>query len=836
MWGATIWIAAIAATCLMVKPNLHKSSKPLSILAHLCMMLPFFALASRFLVNDTTIQYVAAFGGADLPLKYRFAATWAAREGPILMWVVWLTILTWIWRNPMVGRSNESSKSAALRLRIIHGFSLTLLLLAIVLQPFKETPPFFSGAGLNELLQTDLMVIHPPLIFLAYSFCIFIAAIALSAIFTDETDGISDRMLTLARPGFLITTLGIGLGGLWAYLILDWGGYWAWDPVETGSFLPWLALVAMLHLRTRPGKTSDKTWIGAGLLVGSLALFATLVTRAGGVWASSVHTFVTSDSGTPPQDAFSRMLLLKSDKVAGVEIMTYLMFILILVGAWALVSRNGNQNNQSNPSTVFLLIIPTAGAFLAIFAGADIYSWIPDFVFLILTVCFILIQQTKPTDKSTGKGVWNYYQNQYVPIIAIFVLAVFLLIPQVFFVLIFTVIFIPMYYSSNAAKEWIWATFGVMLSLAAAWSGMVEIIPAAVVILIYLAPFMLVDVDETDKLDFFSKKTQQKIALWGSVMLISMYLILTLVILLESVDTVNFDAHELYGTPFILAFAIAMLVYTNRKNNPHKTMAIIGAVLLFSLIMAVFNSATLGLDSATEVSQYVSRGTIAWVSLPMLLVATGPLLFEINSNITKNSKKPVLKRIPLGAHIVHFGLVLLLIGHIMTTVLVDRGDASHRITLTKNEIIRDGDFGFEFTELIATEDDLEVGDRYVGVSITVYEFKDGVAEEIGVVEPGMLGFDKTGSARSEVDILTRWSGDIVFIFDGTQAQGLMQQTASEGLDSVNLVRVTVYDLPASHLVWLGWVTMMLGMLVVVYAGHSKIKALNDTKSKIAEQE
>ena len=38
------------------------------------------------------------------------------------------------------------------------------------------------------------------------------------------------------------------------------------------------------------------------------------------------------------------------------------------------------------------------------------------------------------------------------------------------------------------------------------------------------------------------------------------------------------------------------------------------------------------------------------------------------------------------------------IGHIMTTVLVDRGDASHRITLTKNEIIRDGDYGFEFTE------------------------------------------------------------------------------------------------------------------------------------------
>ncbi|DAC61553.1 MAG TPA: hypothetical protein D7I03_00425, partial [Candidatus Poseidoniales archaeon] len=65
-----------------------------------------------------------------------------------------------------------------------------------------------------------------------------------SAIFTNDTAGIDDRILTLARPGILVTTLGIGLGGLWAYLILDWGGYWAWDPVETGSFLPWLALVA----------------------------------------------------------------------------------------------------------------------------------------------------------------------------------------------------------------------------------------------------------------------------------------------------------------------------------------------------------------------------------------------------------------------------------------------------------------------------------------------------------------------------------------------------------------------------------------------------------------
>ena len=132
--------------------------------------------------------------------------------------------------------------------------------------------------------------------------------------------------------------------------------------------------------------------------------------------------------------------------------MTYLMFILILIGAWALISRNSNQNNQTDTSTVYLLTIPTAGAFLAIFAGADIYSWIPDFVFLTLTVCFILVQQTKPKHKSTAKGVWNYYQNQYFPIIAIFVLAVFLLYHK--FSLSYIHCYLPpMYYSSNAAKS-----------------------------------------------------------------------------------------------------------------------------------------------------------------------------------------------------------------------------------------------------------------------------------------------------------------------------------------------------------------------------------------------
>ena len=56
-------------------------------------------------------------------------------------------------------------------------------------------------------------------------------------------------------------------------------------------FLPWLLLsswVIFEHAR----ENIDLIWTGLGLATGALALFATLVTRAGGVWAASVHTFV----------------------------------------------------------------------------------------------------------------------------------------------------------------------------------------------------------------------------------------------------------------------------------------------------------------------------------------------------------------------------------------------------------------------------------------------------------------------------------------------------------------------------------------------------------------
>ena len=59
--------------------------------------------------------------------------------------------------------------------------------------------------------------------------------------------------------------------------------------------------------------------------------------------------------------------------------------------------------------------------------------------------------------------------------------------------------------------------------------------------------------------------------------------------------------------------------------------------------------------------------------------------------------------------------------------------------------------------------------------------------------------------------MSRAYGDLVFIMDGTQASSLMMN----GPESADLVRITVYDLPGIHLVWLGWVLMLCGSMATM---------------------
>ena len=730
--------------------------------------LPFLILAFMFTFDYDLIHLVAWYGGEELPLRYRFAATWAAREGPILLWVAWMALLSIIWRNPL---KSESDETHLLRLRLMNGFALTLLLVAWILQPFK--PAEGDGPGLNELLQTDLMVIHPPLIFLAYSLCIVLSCIAISSLLT-TSKGIKDRLIQVARPAFFFSTLGIGLGGLWAYLILDWGGYWAWDPVETGSLLPWICLVMLLHLRTRPGKTSDHMWAGVAMASGALALFATMVTRAGGVWAVSVHTFVVNSSGSPPQDVFGRIMVLLSDN-SGIEVIVYFLGILQLLGIF-LATRLGHEYSK-----YWLGLLP-AVAVIGIIGGGDVLDGFPSTLLVLLGL--------GPFVESGIRSLPEGHDWKWFALPAVMV-ALRLIHGDVLFELLSLLFAFGLIFEEERFQAWGWASGGVMLFLAASWAGMFDIWICAIGMTAFVAPWFFAEENKESKFSFKDRATQQRIALWTPVVAVGLYLILTLVILIASIDSIQFAAHELYGAPFLAALMISYVMWSMRKKPERVLYALLSTPLILLIAWQFGNS--LGYDSQDILGASISRGQVG-------LVVLIPALFALPATISLIRENSPNRKIPFFAHIVHLGVVLLVIGHVMSTTIIDRGTFSHTVTLMKGERVEWEGYEFEFTEVVTQTDDLEVGDGYLGAVINVYE--DG--ELIETVEPGVLRFDTR--SRSEVDRISMWHGDLVLIMDGTQARSLM-----EGSD---LVRIMVYDLPGIHLVWGGWILMLLASLAM----------------------
>ena len=730
---------------------------------------PFFTLAFMFTFNYDSIHLVHWYGGEELPHKYRFAATWAAREGPILLWVAWMALLSIIWRNPLKKESNETSN---LRLRLMNGFSLTLLLVAWILEPFKAADGRFPP-GLNELLQTDLMVIHPPLIFLAYSLCIVLACVAISSLLTD-TRGIKDRSIQVARPAFFFSTLGIGLGGLWAYLILDWGGYWAWDPVETGSLLPWICLVMLLHLRTRPGRTTDHLWAGIGMACGALCLFATMVTRAGGVWAVSVHTFVVNSEGSPPGDVFGRIMVLLSDN-SGIEVVVYLLGIIQLLGIF-LATRLGFEYSK-----YWLGLLP-AIALLGVIGGGDVLDGFPHTLLVLLGLGPFVESGVKSLSKGHD---WKWFALPGVMVILRFIHG------MVLFELLSLLFAFGLIFEKDRFKAWGWASGGVMLFLSASWAGMLDIWICAVGMTAFVSPWFFAEENSGTKFSFKERSAQQRLALWSPVVVVGLYLILTLVILISSIDSIQFAAHELYGAPFLAAIMMSFVMWSMRKKPARVYYLLLSTPLIFIVAWLFGNS--LGYDSQDILGASLSRGQIGIVVIIPALLALPATISLIRENTGK-------RNVSLFAHFIHLGLVLLVIGHVMSTTIIDRGTFSHTVTLIKDERVEWQGYEFEFVDVVKQNTSLEVGDGYLGAVINVYS--DG--ELLETVEPGVLRFDTR--ARSEVDRISMWHGDLVLIMDGTQARSLMEDS--------DLVRIMVYDLPGIHLVWGGWVLMLLASLAI----------------------
>src|SRR5262245_41668963 len=127
----------------------------------------FACLAYSFVTNDFSVLNVATNSNSQLPLRYRFAATWGSHEGSLLLWM--LMLAGWTCAVSLASRRLPNEMVA----RVLGVMGLVsvgfLLFMLITSNPFKRLlPAAADGRDLNPLLQDPGMVIHPPMLYMGY--------------------------------------------------------------------------------------------------------------------------------------------------------------------------------------------------------------------------------------------------------------------------------------------------------------------------------------------------------------------------------------------------------------------------------------------------------------------------------------------------------------------------------------------------------------------------------------------------------------------------------------------------------------------------------------------
>lgn len=284
----------------------------LSFSIHGAAVLGIFVLLFVMILNHWfEYHYAWHHSSKELPMKYIISSFWEGQEGSFLLWQFWLVVMGWAgmfvlrsWESPVLGMvalTQVFLGSMVIGINMLghHIGSNPFVLLRneMIGAPIFQRPDYLSmiadGNGLNPLLQNYWMTIHPPVLFCGFASAVFPFAFVVAALIRKDYNGWVKPCLPWALFNIGILGTGILMGGAWAYESLSFGGFWAWDPVENMSFVPWLFMVAGLHLHlvykyTKHGIFSAFLFYILGF---AMVLYSTFLTRSGILGDTSVHAF-----------------------------------------------------------------------------------------------------------------------------------------------------------------------------------------------------------------------------------------------------------------------------------------------------------------------------------------------------------------------------------------------------------------------------------------------------------------------------------------------------------------------------------------------------------------
>jgi cytochrome c-type biogenesis protein CcmF len=344
-----------------------------------------------FIIYNHYFEYFYAWQHSSLalPTHYMISCFWEGQEGSFLLWLFWQLVLAIfimirpsIWRNPvmtviMLSQAVLSSMLLGIDITDIYKFGSSPFILLREARPELLELPVMAirniskadylqiitdGTGLNPLLQNYWMVIHPPTLFFGFATTIVPFAFAIAGLWNRKYKEWMKPALPWALLAVMVLGTGIIMGGIWAYESLSFGGYWAWDPVENASLIPWIIMIAAVHVMMINRTTGQALIISyiLALLSFILVLYATFLTRSGILGDTSVHSF--TDLG------LSRQLLV-------------FLFMFLFLPVVASFKRNRDRWICAIGFIVLLIVNIVAGHFLA---GLNILVLLAGLVVLFL--------------------------------------------------------------------------------------------------------------------------------------------------------------------------------------------------------------------------------------------------------------------------------------------------------------------------------------------------------------------------------------------------------------------------------------------------------------------
>ncbi|TLM97811.1 heme lyase CcmF/NrfE family subunit, partial [bacterium] len=220
------------------------------------------------IVMDFSQAYVADVTSTAMSPFLRITALWGGQQGSVLFWAWLMSGFVAV----VVLRKWESNADLMPYIIFVAMLTTTFFVGVVVFitNPFtkmwivpgaedlvlaifqpangQQYIPY-EGSGLNPLLRHFGMIGHPPTTYLGFTGFVIPFAFAIAALLKKDT--VSDLWIRSVRRWTLVAwiflSIGLILGGRWAYDVLGWGGFWGWDPVENAMLMPWLTGTAFLH-------------------------------------------------------------------------------------------------------------------------------------------------------------------------------------------------------------------------------------------------------------------------------------------------------------------------------------------------------------------------------------------------------------------------------------------------------------------------------------------------------------------------------------------------------------------------------------------------------------